>query len=144
MPLTCSDIPKLILALILPPLGVLAEKGCGKDLIINILLTCLFWIPGMIHAICVIFYYWPLYPCMSSPVEIRQGHSCQRNLKASHDNGTSRPHQSHSTLPSICKLFIISSIPCVSVRWFTSFVFLFHTYICYNISVLYICNQSWP
>ncbi|RWS17483.1 plasma membrane proteolipid 3-like protein [Dinothrombium tinctorium] len=57
MALTCSDICKFILAIIFPPLGVFAEKGCGKDLAINILLTLLLWIPGLIHAICVIVYY---------------------------------------------------------------------------------------
>ncbi|RWS00488.1 plasma membrane proteolipid 3-like protein, partial [Dinothrombium tinctorium] len=54
MALTCSDICKFILAIFLPPLGVLAEKGCGKDLIINILLTLLGYIPGIIHAVYVI------------------------------------------------------------------------------------------
>lgn len=41
MALTCTDICKFILAIILPPLGVLAEKGCGVDLLINIGLTLL-------------------------------------------------------------------------------------------------------
>lgn len=35
-------------AVILPPLGVFLEKGlCDKDVLINILLTILGWIPGM-------------------------------------------------------------------------------------------------
>ncbi|CAK9781233.1 unnamed protein product [Cutaneotrichosporon oleaginosum] len=46
MPATCSDIIKIILAIILPPLGVFLERGCGADLLINILLTCLGYIPG--------------------------------------------------------------------------------------------------
>jgi len=57
MPCTCSDILKLILALILPPLAVLVEKGCDIQLAINIVLTILGYIPGIIHAIWVIFYY---------------------------------------------------------------------------------------
>uniref|UniRef100_A0A1I7ZTM8 Plasma membrane proteolipid 3 n=1 Tax=Steinernema glaseri TaxID=37863 RepID=A0A1I7ZTM8_9BILA len=57
MPFTCSDICKLILAIILPPLGVFMEKGCDIQLAINILLTILGYIPGIIHAIWVIFYY---------------------------------------------------------------------------------------
>jgi uncharacterized membrane protein YqaE (UPF0057 family) len=36
-----SDILKIILAVILPPLGVFLERGCGADLLINILLTVL-------------------------------------------------------------------------------------------------------
>jgi len=51
---TCSDICKIILAIILPPLGVFAEKGCDVDLLINIGLTLLGFIPGVIHAIYII------------------------------------------------------------------------------------------
>ncbi|KAK0356684.1 plasma membrane proteolipid Pmp3 [Friedmanniomyces endolithicus] len=51
MPFTGSDILKIILAVILPPLGVFLERGCGADLIINIVLTCLGYIPGVSHAI---------------------------------------------------------------------------------------------
>ncbi len=34
-----SDIIKIIIAILLPPLGVFLERGCGADLLINILLT---------------------------------------------------------------------------------------------------------
>jgi uncharacterized membrane protein YqaE (UPF0057 family) len=37
---------RFIAAVILPPLGVWMEVGCTKDLLINILLTILIWIPG--------------------------------------------------------------------------------------------------
>jgi uncharacterized membrane protein YqaE (UPF0057 family) len=57
MALTCSDIPKFLLAIFLPPIGVLCEKGCGKDLAINVLLTLLGYIPGIIHAVYVILKY---------------------------------------------------------------------------------------
>lgn len=42
-----------LLAVILPPLAVLL---CGKPFqgIINFFLTCIFWIPGMIHALMVV------------------------------------------------------------------------------------------
>jgi uncharacterized membrane protein YqaE (UPF0057 family) len=36
-----SDIIKIIFAIILPPIGVFLERGCGADLFINILLTIL-------------------------------------------------------------------------------------------------------
>ncbi|KAI9632604.1 uncharacterized protein MKK02DRAFT_40909 [Dioszegia hungarica] len=39
MPFTCSDIIKIVLAIILPPLGVFLERGCNADFLINILLT---------------------------------------------------------------------------------------------------------
>ncbi|KAJ7273617.1 hypothetical protein B0H12DRAFT_1090224 [Mycena haematopus] len=50
MAFTASDICKIIGAIILPPLGVFLERGCGADLLINILLTILGWIPGIIHG----------------------------------------------------------------------------------------------
>ncbi|KAG8695582.1 plasma membrane proteolipid Pmp3 [Ceratobasidium sp. 394] len=44
-------------AIILPPLGVFFERGCGADLLINILLTILGYIPGIIHALYIILKY---------------------------------------------------------------------------------------
>ncbi|GAM82162.1 hypothetical protein ANO11243_001410 [Dothideomycetidae sp. 11243] len=57
MPFTASDIIKIIFAIILPPLGVFLERGCGADLLINILLTLLAYIPGIIHALYIILKY---------------------------------------------------------------------------------------
>ncbi|KAI1492505.1 hypothetical protein F5X96DRAFT_626001 [Biscogniauxia mediterranea] len=54
MAFTASDICKIIFAVLLPPLGVFLERGCGADLCINILLTILGYIPGIIHALYVI------------------------------------------------------------------------------------------
>ena len=44
---------RYLLAIILPPIAVLL---CGKPVqfLLNILLTLLFWIPGVIHAILVV------------------------------------------------------------------------------------------
>jgi len=44
---------RYFLAIILPPLAVLL---CGKPIqfVLNIFLTLLFWIPGVIHAILVV------------------------------------------------------------------------------------------
>ena len=41
----------IILAIFLPPIAVLLNNGVGKDLLINIVLCLLFFIPGVIHAI---------------------------------------------------------------------------------------------
>ncbi|EDU42912.1 plasma membrane proteolipid 3 [Pyrenophora tritici-repentis] len=57
MPFTASDICKIILAIVLPPLGVFLERGCGADLLINILLTILAYIPGIVHALYIILKY---------------------------------------------------------------------------------------
>lgn len=45
---------KLILAILLPPIAVALERGLGKSLIINVLLTLLAWLPGAIHAVLVV------------------------------------------------------------------------------------------
>jgi len=49
-----SDILKIILAILVPPLGVLLEVGLGMHFWINLLLTLLGYIPGIIHAIYII------------------------------------------------------------------------------------------
>lgn len=41
----------IIIAIFLPPIAVFLKKGVGKDLIINILLTLLVFLPGMVHAL---------------------------------------------------------------------------------------------
>ncbi|KAK8915045.1 Plasma membrane proteolipid 3 [Metarhizium anisopliae] len=50
-----SDICKVILAIILPPLGVFLEVGCSGQFWINVILTILGYIPGLIHAFWVIY-----------------------------------------------------------------------------------------
>ncbi|KAI8339578.1 UPF0057-domain-containing protein [Chlamydoabsidia padenii] len=57
MALTGSDLFKFIFAIILPPLGVFFEKGCNSDFFINIALTILGFIPGIIHAFYIILKY---------------------------------------------------------------------------------------
>lgn len=54
MPATATDIFKIIFAIILPPLGVFLEVGFKVQFWINILLTLLGFIPGIIHALYVI------------------------------------------------------------------------------------------
>ncbi|KAI3640327.1 hypothetical protein MIR68_001205 [Amoeboaphelidium protococcarum] len=41
-------------AVILPPAGVLIKTGCSIDLLVNVLLTILGYIPGVIHAIYIV------------------------------------------------------------------------------------------
>jgi uncharacterized membrane protein YqaE (UPF0057 family) len=41
----------IILSILLPPLAVFLKKGAGKDLIINIVLCFIFFIPAIIHAL---------------------------------------------------------------------------------------------
>jgi uncharacterized membrane protein YqaE (UPF0057 family) len=42
---------KLILGILLPPLGVFLAYGFSVTLLINIGLTLLGWVPGIIHAV---------------------------------------------------------------------------------------------
>ncbi|MGC2854385.1 YqaE/Pmp3 family membrane protein [Novispirillum sp. DQ9] len=51
---TGADVLRIILAILLPPLGVFFQVGLGLHFWINILLTLLGYIPGIIHAIWVI------------------------------------------------------------------------------------------
>ena len=57
MAVTVSDVFKIFFAFFLPPLGVFLEVGFDSLFWINILLTLLGWIPGVIHAFYVILKY---------------------------------------------------------------------------------------
>jgi uncharacterized membrane protein YqaE (UPF0057 family) len=48
------DLIKIILAIVLPPVGVFLQVGIGMHFWLNILLTILGYIPGIIHAVWVI------------------------------------------------------------------------------------------
>jgi uncharacterized membrane protein YqaE (UPF0057 family) len=48
------DVVRLILAIILPPVGVLLTVGLGLHFWLNIILTLCSYIPGIIHALYVI------------------------------------------------------------------------------------------
>jgi uncharacterized membrane protein YqaE (UPF0057 family) len=48
------DVIRILLAVLLPPLGVFLQVGIGLHFWINILLTLLGYLPGLIHAIWII------------------------------------------------------------------------------------------
>ncbi len=48
------DLIRILLSILLPPLGVFLQVGLGKHFWINVILTLLFYIPGLVHAIWVI------------------------------------------------------------------------------------------
>ena len=48
------DLIRILIAILLPPLGVFLQVGLGKDFWINILLTLLGYFPGIIHAVWII------------------------------------------------------------------------------------------
>ncbi len=45
---------RILLAILLPPLGVFLQVGLGLHFWLNILLTILGYIPGIIHAVWII------------------------------------------------------------------------------------------
>ncbi|SHE28443.1 Uncharacterized membrane protein YqaE, homolog of Blt101, UPF0057 family [Modicisalibacter ilicicola DSM 19980] len=48
------DVIRIILAILLPPVGVFLQVGLGLHFWINILLTILGYIPGIVHAVWII------------------------------------------------------------------------------------------
>lgn len=48
------DLIRLILSILLPPVGVFLQVGIGMHFWINIVLTLLGYIPGLIHAVWII------------------------------------------------------------------------------------------
>lgn len=51
---TCMDFLRIIIAILLPPLGVFLKVGFAGAFWLNVLLTFCFWIPGMVHAVYII------------------------------------------------------------------------------------------
>ncbi|GAA5852305.1 hypothetical protein JCM8547_006730 [Rhodosporidiobolus lusitaniae] len=47
----------ILLCFFFPPLPIFLERGCGLDLLLNFLLTCLGFLPGLLHALWVIVRY---------------------------------------------------------------------------------------
>lgn len=48
------DLVRVLLSVILPPLGVFLQVGIGLQFWINILLTLCGYLPGIIHAVWII------------------------------------------------------------------------------------------
>lgn len=44
----------LLLAIFLPPVGVAVKRGIGLQLLLNVALTFLGYIPGVIHALYIV------------------------------------------------------------------------------------------
>lgn len=42
---------RIILGILLPPVGIFLTYGLGTTFLINVLLTLLGWLPGSIHAV---------------------------------------------------------------------------------------------
>ncbi|KAK7708968.1 hypothetical protein SLS64_006448 [Diaporthe eres] len=53
-----SAVLLIIITLFFPPVGVALVAGCGADVLINICLTLLGYIPGHIHAFYILYVYY--------------------------------------------------------------------------------------
>ncbi len=51
---TTSNIVRIIFAILLPPLGVFLQVGLTTQFWLNIVLTLLGYIPGIVHAVYII------------------------------------------------------------------------------------------
>ena len=51
------DFIRIVLSILLPPLGVFFQVGIGPQFWLNVLLTLLGYIPGLVHAVYVIVKY---------------------------------------------------------------------------------------
>ena len=49
-----SDLIKILLAIILPPIGVFMEVGLTAQFWLNVILTLFGFLPGIIHAVYII------------------------------------------------------------------------------------------
>lgn len=49
-----KDVIRVICSIVIPPLGVFLQVGLGLHFWINILLTLLGYVPGIIHAVWII------------------------------------------------------------------------------------------
>ncbi len=51
---TTNRLLLVIIAILLPPLAVGLKNGIGGSFVLNLILTLIFWLPGMIHALLVV------------------------------------------------------------------------------------------
>jgi uncharacterized membrane protein YqaE (UPF0057 family) len=49
-----ADLVRLVLAVLLPPLGVFLEEGLGVQFWLNVLLTLFGYVPGLVHGLWVV------------------------------------------------------------------------------------------
>jgi len=53
----CSDLIRIVVSIIIPPLGVFLRVGVGLAFWVNIVLTLLGYVPGLVHAIWIVATY---------------------------------------------------------------------------------------
>ncbi|GAB7354225.1 hypothetical protein MBLNU459_g4768t2 [Dothideomycetes sp. NU459] len=92
-----SGLCLVIIAIFLPPLAVLLRTGCGGSFLINIVLTILGWIPGILHAWYVIV----RYPSHRRVRRERRAKDYRREKDyQTYERHERHSHRSHSRPPS--------------------------------------------
>ena len=51
---TFGDILRILISIVIPPVGVFLETGLSRHFVLNIVLTLLGYFPGLIHAVWII------------------------------------------------------------------------------------------
>lgn len=49
-----ADLLRVLVSVLLPPLGVFLQEGLGTQFWINVVLTLMGYLPGLVHAIWII------------------------------------------------------------------------------------------
>lgn len=49
-----ADLIRILLSIVIPPLGVFLQEGIGTQFWLNVILTLLGYIPGLVHAVWII------------------------------------------------------------------------------------------
>lgn len=49
-----DDLIRVLLSVLIPPLGVFLQEGLGTQFWLNLILTLLGYIPGLVHAVWII------------------------------------------------------------------------------------------
>ncbi|MEL6246004.1 MAG: YqaE/Pmp3 family membrane protein [Pseudomonadota bacterium] len=52
--LSANDLLLILASILLPPLAVALKRGIGWPFVLNILLTVLGYVPGLVHAIWIV------------------------------------------------------------------------------------------
>lgn len=63
-----TKLVRILLGILLPPVGIFLTYGLSTTLLINILLTLLGWLPGSIHAVWAITKHYEKIAAQQTPV----------------------------------------------------------------------------
>lgn len=89
---TVSMLCVILVTILAPPVGILLISGCTADLCINILLTILGYVPGLIHALYLEHVYYSRRDPRALPERDAPGVYSDRIQHGGHDHQTERTY----------------------------------------------------